>query len=159
MGKAVISMNEISEWSDGLNAKDVLFMLDCCFSGLAGVEEKFDAVNLFPPVNTQEGLKTFVNSLSNASSRYLITAGTKDEVALGSADWNGGLFTAAILAGLNGQADADDDKIITLHELYVFVRKNEPIRAKKFGRDLTPQISNLGTLDDNGEFFFMLNEN
>ncbi|GEM_PF-5466991 len=154
----VISMDDIRKWSDALVAKDVLFVLDCCFSGLAGVEEREDISNKFPPINTQAGLEVFIQSLSSASSRYLLAAGTESEKSFGSAEWNGGLFTAAILTGLNGEADWWNDKIITVHELYAFLRKNVPIHAKKFGRNLTPKISNLGDLNDNGEFFFILNK-
>jgi uncharacterized caspase-like protein len=52
-----------------------------------------------------------------------------------------GLFTYFLLKGLRGDADADRDGVVSLGELYPFVRENVSSRAsRELNRDQTPVL-------------------
>ncbi|MFC1718884.1 hypothetical protein ACFL6S_34855, partial [Candidatus Poribacteria bacterium] len=44
----MISMDDIEQWDRNIgHAEQVLFVLDCCFSGLAGIQSKGDPKKLY----------------------------------------------------------------------------------------------------------------
>ena len=63
-----VSMAELSTWADGwLRARHVVFLLDCCFSGLMSSRGMSD------------GQKKRVDAHLQMKCRYVINAGTKDQ--------------------------------------------------------------------------------
>lgn len=141
----VIDMKQIGSWANNLpNAKQMLFLLDCCFSGLAGVEPK------------SYDFKESFDSMILESGRYLITAGGEDERSYGSvSNWGGSVFTDVLLSGIKGSADGNGDGIVTTFELYAYVKRGVQIEALKVDREQSPLISNIGKQGDKGEYFFV----
>ncbi len=89
----MVTMDDIERWSRLSDAKQVLFLLDSCFSGLAGISTKSDRDDLDI-------------SQINRPSSHLIAAGTANEQAIVGDKWGGSLFTHALIEGLSGDADA-----------------------------------------------------
>lgn len=144
----MISMNQINYWDSLLKPKrHVLFVLDACFSGLAGLEIK----------SKLEDKK--LKRLSQYA-HHLITAGSADERSVASLQrWGGSLFTDAFLQGASGRADTENadygrDGIISLKELMDYLGKRIDEESLKIpGLKMSSQMSRLQPATE-GEFFF-----
>ncbi|MCI5137932.1 MAG: hypothetical protein D3922_05870 [Candidatus Electrothrix sp. AR1] len=147
----MVSMDDISRWDGLLEASQTLYILDSCFSGLAGGQHKGHARKL----TTQQLTKP---------SRQILTAGREGEVALVFEDLGGSLFTVALLEGMRGAADTSSgnferDGVISVNELELYVKKRvgwelDKRQSKlKKSRTMTPQLRDLDFSD--GEFFFL----
>jgi Caspase domain len=92
----MISMGDIQRWDDLLEAKQALFLLDACFSGLAGHRSKAG----------QRDLQ--IDQLAKPA-HHLVSAGTGDEQTIAGDRWGGSIFTDAILRAVRGEADCQDE--------------------------------------------------
>lgn len=139
-----ISMDILKLWSGQLSiagARHSLFLLDSCFSGLAGVELKGSPVDRF-----------YIEALDQESGRHLITSGTASQKSQAGRKWQGSLFTTLFMEAVTkGRADVNGDGVIPVDELYAYLRKAVRTEARQ-----TPQIRDLGDKRrDNGQFFFV----
>ncbi len=140
----IVHMGQIEQWANRLRyAKQALFLLDCCFSGLAGVEQKKYDTSLDP------------DELAAENGRYMITAGDADQTAIAGDQWNGSLFTDVAIYGMNGGADDNDDGVVTTYELFSFVDGAVKSEAKKKNHLQTPRLNNMGGYQDRGQYFFV----
>lgn len=152
----MIDMDEISKWSSLLaHARQSLFILDACFSGLAGIQTKSDKI-----------IDKRIERLAQYG-HHLITAGTENEESVASLkEWKGSLFTDSFLQGVSGRADSatsdySQDGIVSLKELMKYIEDridHETVRLKNrnfFSNTIkmSPQISDLR--HNMGEFFFI----
>jgi uncharacterized protein len=139
---SMISMEDIARWDRYLQSKQALFILDSCFGGLAGVEQK-------ARTPTDEILQQL-----SQSSHMLITAGTAGETVISSSAWRGSLFTDSFILGAKGEAHRSFD-VVTLYSLIAFIQ--ERVAAEKiavnYQNNLTPQVFKLQA--DNRMFFFL----
>lgn len=137
-----ISMEEVREAASVICARHTLFILDCCFSGLAGLRSR-------AAITPRPRLKT----LSDTCVR-IITAGKSDEeVFEGKEGWGGNsLFSRYLLRGLEGFADHDNDGIITSDELYFYIR--DRVMEESSNRQ-TPQARHLVEYGE-GQFVFFV---
>ena len=87
-------------------------------------------------------------------ARNFLVAGTEDHPAL----WdNGGVFTQALVDGLNGKADLNNDRLIQFWELSTYVSDEVARRAseKNVRQEVQPYILDaLGT----GKIIFLSDE-
>ena len=147
---SMISMGDIRRWDELLNAEQVLFLLDACFSGLAGSAAQSEPKEL----NLEQLMRP---------SHHLMTAGTGGEETIASDRWGGSIFTDSVLAAARGAADSSTadsaaDGVVSLHELIDYVQKRvarEKDAAGWSGR-ITPQLRDLRGSD--GQFFFLSND-
>lgn len=145
-----IDMRDLVKWSDRFQyASHVLFLLDSCFSGLAGTEVK-------------EGYDIHANMLDLAemNGRHMITAGSADQTSIANVTrWGGSLFTEMIVNGIKGRADSNKDGVVMTYELFNYVQETVRDEANEFGHKQTPLISNLGSpYKDTGQYFFVYRE-
>ena len=71
----------------------------------------------------------------------LFTSSSSDQTSLGYDQAQSGLFTYYLAAGLQGEADRDDDGVILLEELIEYVSTNVSKEAKNIrGGAQTPQF-------------------
>lgn len=143
---SMIEMGDIERWWLNLAvARQSLFILDACFSGL-GLQSKGDPL--------------YERTIEDLSKRghHLITAGTANQQSYASlSKWGGSLFTTALIDGMKGRADsanadAPKDGIVSLKEMWDYVEKR--IRAEVPSGDMTPQSAGFEVTSD-GEFFFL----
>ncbi len=117
-GKAVwsslVAMPDLEEVSESVPAKHVLFILDCCFGGLAVTRAP-------PPVAAGLGNR----------ARQAMTAGNAEQAVLDGGGGGHSVFTAAVLDALRGQADLDGDKVVTFGELYNHVGRTVETRTQQ----------------------------
>jgi hypothetical protein len=104
-----ISMRQLQALSDRLKAKHILYVMDSCFSGLLTQVRGLQVA----PIQRHYALHT------QFPVRQVLTAGSEGEevVEVGGH----GLFTKALLQGLDGEADVNGDGHITASELSQFV--------------------------------------
>jgi Caspase domain len=133
----------------GASAKQALFLLDACFSGLAGVASKSDTRELQ------------IDQLDKPA-HHLVSAGTAEEETIAGDPWGGSIFTDAVLRAVRGEADAKTsypkDGVVSLSELIGYVKIRVAIEAPAVGwtRPITPQPYKLRPSP--GELFFLTNE-
>jgi len=114
---SMISMNELEVWYRNIQqSRHVLFLLDSCFSGLAGVQSKGKAKDLYLDDLWRPG-------------HNLISAGNANEISYAHmTEWGGSLFTDSFLKGIQGAADSGSDSygkdgVVSLTELMTFYGK------------------------------------
>ncbi len=134
-----ISMTHLQDFSEMIPAKHVYFVMDSCYSGIA----------LTRGGGMQTGSK-YLEEISSRHARQILTAGGADqEVADGGPDGHS-IFTWSLIQGLKGDADLDNNKIITATELGAYVA---PLVANNSSQ--TPAFGNL-VGSEGGEFLFEL---
>jgi len=131
----------IGEQAENVVARHVLFALDSCFSGLAHLGDS--SMTSPEELHLQQLIR--IRADTEPIARNMLVAGTGDQ----SATWeNGGLFTNALIDGLNGRADLNNDGLIQFDELARYVRDRVTIEAGTAGFEQTPDsyvLSQFGT--------------
>ncbi|MFA5117435.1 MAG: caspase family protein [Candidatus Omnitrophota bacterium] len=131
-----ISMQQVREISGRVQAKHILYVMDACYSGQGFTR----AFGVEPSING------YLQKITSLRSVQMITAGGKKEQAV---EVQGhGLFTQYFLRGLDGEADRDNDLIVTASELGAYLM---PQVSRASGNLQTPQY---GRLDGEGEVVF-----
>jgi uncharacterized caspase-like protein len=133
----LIKWDYLTDDSDLIPAKHILFIMDACYGGLALTR------SFFP------GSKRFLHNMLQRFSRQVITAGKADEVVSDSGGPipNHSVFTGHLLEGLKGKAMRDDG-ILTASSLmsYVYERVSKDRHSK--------QTPHYGFLEGDGDFIF-----
>jgi len=128
-----VAISETYEWSKVNKVKHLLFLYDCCSSGLAfnskGMDDDYEKV---------------LTTLSGKGSRIVITAGDANQKTYD------GWFTTSFLNAMNNNSK---DIFITAHDIYCSIRNDIINLSAKHGKDLTPRIWELGSF--NGTFIFV----
>jgi uncharacterized caspase-like protein len=131
-------MGVLSRLSERIPAKQVLFVIDACFSGNIGQIISKDGVY---PEETQKEIETFIKN----KGRDVMTAGTADEKAVMGDKWNNhSVYTYYLLKGLRGGADYNRNKVITLTELQLYLEIKVPKDAKQTPQRITLDSSRGG---------------
>jgi len=121
-----------------LGAKHVTVILDACFSGGSRKTEKVETENLI----AQKGVKVRPKNTWLGDPNFtIISSSTGEETSLGFETSETGLFTYYLCAGLQGKADANNDRTITVGELKQYVIKNVTETSKKISGIQTPIFS------------------
>lgn len=113
-----------------LQSKQVVVMLDSCFSGSGG--RSVIAKGLRPLVNMK---RTAVPENAPIS---ILSASSSDEVTGSMEDQGHGLFTYYLLKGLQGEAAKGGH--VDLESLFLFVKKAVSSGARLQNREQTPQL-------------------
>jgi uncharacterized caspase-like protein len=118
-----------------LGAKHTTVILDACFSGSSRSSQTKGPENLVG----QKGIKLRPkNSWYNDPNFTVISSSTGEETSLGYDESQTGLFTYYFAAGLQGAADFNGDKTITLGELKRYVISNVKETSVKILGQQTP---------------------
>jgi energy-coupling factor transporter ATP-binding protein EcfA2 len=143
-----------------LKCKHFLLILDCCFAGAFRWAEKYRMAGRRSEKLFQQHYRYYSQ---NASWQVVTSASHTQEASdylyLGNRDTNGtkhSPFAQCIIEGLQGKADLNNDKIITLSGLYSYLQNR--FLGISFGiKD--PQNIGMFPLEkhDNGEFMFIPN--
>ncbi|MCI0494072.1 caspase family protein [candidate division KSB1 bacterium] len=152
-----IPMSLIKEISQTIPAKHIYFVMDCCYGGLLLREgrEKIEP--------TQKADYTFLRGLAKNRVRQVLTAGGKGEPVLDGGSGGHSVFTGRLIAGLQGEADFNQDGFITAEELNFFVRQHvhadvqDVVRGHPIYKNVeqTPQY---GKWFGEGEFIFRISK-
>jgi len=136
-------------------AKHILFLMDCCFSGMSALR----SVNIDNVVIPKMPTKDFINSCIEKETVQIITAGGKDELVLDGSVFSGhSPFTGAITQGLESwEADLLNDGILTATELGTFLSRRVSDVANVYGHRQKPIFNRLAG-DKGGDFIIMVSK-
>ncbi len=141
----MVAMTDVERWDRYLTANQTLYLLDSCFSGLAGAAPQSD-------------LEELAREQLSGPARHMLTAGRGSEQTIAVDELGGSIFTHALLKGLRGAADARNglgsDGLVSVAELHGYVQL-EVARLRRlynWRKSITPQFRDLAGSD--GAFFF-----
>jgi hypothetical protein len=149
--KTDVPMAEFMSWMSAQPVKQLLVILDACYSGSAVPGTTRDTSPIFEEVD-----RATLYRLSSGKGKFVMMAGTDKQLAHEGRDWNGGLFTYAILSGLQDKGStAPGRPIITTYELYARAKRLvlEQVRAHGLD-DQIPLLKDLSPAVSEGEFVF-----
>jgi len=116
-----------------LPAREILVVLDSCFSGSGG--RSVIAKGARPLVISME------NPVLAGDKIVVLTASSASQISSTYDQKNHGLFTYFILKGLQGAADTNKDGRIELSELYGYVKPEvERVARREYNNDQVPQL-------------------
>lgn len=116
-----------------LHAKEVVVMLDSCFSGAGGRSV------------IAKGMRPMVLSVENpvlAGGKTVVLAASQGDQVSSTYDQKGhGLLTYFFLKGLQGEADKNKDGSVDLAELFTYLKPQVERKARRdFNNEQTPQL-------------------
>lgn len=113
-------MDQVAQATRDLLARDIIVIADACHSaGVGGQVALRD-------VNVNQINQTFLQELNASTGGLTIfTASQATQASHEGEQWGGGhgIFTWHMLEGLRGQADEDEDRIVTMVEMMEFTRE------------------------------------
>jgi hypothetical protein len=124
MHGTALPMSELKDFLDqSVKAQRVVVFIDACHSaGLSGTKlitrrglEQTEENNVF---------NLYAERLFSEAGRAVLTSSDVNEISQESPSWGGGhgIFTWSLLEGLRGEADTNNDHLVTAGELFDFVR-------------------------------------
>jgi formylglycine-generating enzyme required for sulfatase activity len=144
LSSTAISMGTIKELADAIPAKHILFLMDACYGGIAGIG--FRGIPSTGP--------DYLLQITKERGRQLITAGGADQQVLESSELSHSVFTHFLIQGLeNGLADLNQDGIVPASELYSYLDSRVFTAAKLKGYNQRPEMWALSA--EKGEFVFV----
>jgi hypothetical protein len=135
-----ISMEQIRSLSNRIPAKHILYVMDCCYSGL-GLSRSY---------GTAPTLTGYLRKVASLRAVQIVTAGGKGEQV--QEKEGHGIFTTYFLRALEGEADLDRDGVVTGTELGAYLR---PTVSEASQQKQTPLY---GRLEGEGEVMFFGSE-
>lgn len=102
------------------NAQDITCFIDACFSGSASQAAKQDGMT------NKNYLKTLVR---NDNRLVLFLSSRDNEFSMENPAVGAGFFTRALLKGIRGKSDENDDKKITVLELFKYIYKDVKLHS------------------------------
>ncbi len=108
-----------------IRAQKSLILLDTCHAGAMKLASLASGLAMRGDLDE----KTAITKLQRATGRTVLMASSDKAMALEGYQQHG-FFTAALLQGLNGEADTDKDHRVDGLELAIFVEKRVPIISK-----------------------------
>jgi hypothetical protein len=131
--KTGYSLKRLYEHLSKLPAKEVVVVLDSCFSGAGGRSV------------IAEGTRPMVLSIENpilAGGRTVVLAASAGSQMSNTFKEKGhGLFTYYFLKGLQGEADTNKDGTVSLLELFDYLEPQvERVARREFNNEQTPQL-------------------
>ncbi|HSF11204.1 MAG TPA: caspase family protein, partial [Nitrospirales bacterium] len=144
LADTAISVDLLRELSESLPAKQVLFLIDICYGGIAGRSQRS-----FPPMTSN-----YLKMIASEPARQLITAGGTGQQALAGPKWKHSVFTYYLLEGIGkGKGDLNGDGIIPTSELFAFLDEHVQSAALTHNHAQRPEMWGLSA--DKGEFVFI----
>jgi len=144
LSATAIDMGLIQSLAQALPAKQILFLIDSCYGGIAG--QRFRSI---APMTEK-----YLRAITREKGRQLITAGGADQLAVEGSRWGHSAFTYYLLEGVGkGLADLNEDGIIPTSELYTYLDERVYEAAQLLGHTQRPQLWSLSS--DKGEFVFI----
>ena len=106
---------------ENLHAKHVVIIADTCHSAAIGSGPGTRSVT-----SPSDAVNTYLQAVSASKGGVaLLTSAEANEVSFEDARWGGGhgVFTHYLLTGMRGAADRDHDGVVTVGELFEYVRE------------------------------------
>lgn len=140
LNSTTIALDKVQDWFSKIPAKQLIFFLDCCFSG--GIGAKVLKVELQP--RDPRSVDARLNQLAGAG-RIIFTASSASEPAYEHARYGHGFLTYYLLEALRGAQEIVAEGKISILRLLDFVTDQVRAAANQIGRPQNPSIR--GSLD------------
>ncbi len=137
---SAISMEQIRSLSSRIPAKHILYVMDSCYSGL-GLSRSY---------GVSTSISGYLRKVASMRVIQIVTAGGKGEQV--QEKEGHGLFTTYFLRALEGEADINNDKVVTGTELGAYIRPSVSDASQQ------AQTPLYGRLEGEGEFLFFVGE-
>jgi len=123
-----------------IRATKRIVFIDTCHAGAAAAAGA--AVGAPVQFETHVDIDRLANELAHATGVAVLTSSTGTQDSIEHEDWENGAFTEALLEGIAGKADYEEDGLITIDELNLYLSS----RVKQLtGGKQTPQKAISGT--------------
>jgi hypothetical protein len=132
---SALPMDELQTIFNRIEAERIVVLLDACYSGGAG-----GRTFLAKRTRATALDDLFLERLTRAKGRAIITAARPTELSLELPELGHGLFTYYLLDGLRGAADANRDSIVSLQELYEYVEQQVVQKSRAVGANQHPVL-------------------
>ncbi len=132
-----IANSEITTMLERIQSNKMIFLIDCCYSG--GVTTGKEIIRSVSPPSAK--IQTDVYNDFSGSGRAVISASLPDQVSFELSNLNHGVFTYSLLKAMSGEADLNNDGLITLiSEIYPFLASQVTTMAQKYGFQQNPML-------------------
>ena len=131
-----MSLDELAERLDRIPAKQLLVVLDCCFSG------GFGGARVFAPTARRSMVedRAAVEALARGSGRIVITASGAGEPALETAEFGHGLLSYFLLNALQGLDGLGSDGRVQLLDLFSYAMREVGAAAARIHHVQKPTL-------------------
>ena len=138
--------SEVNDLLAACPAKYKLVIADACNSGSYLASKSVN--NTFSKHTQQDVQDAFFRELNRASpGTAFILSSQADEESLEVSTLHQSIFSYFVLRGMKGEANANDDEVVTVQELFDYVYRKVTAYALKLGKVQTPVIK--GNYDPN----------
>jgi len=135
MEETAYKLGDFYKEINDLDVNQAYVFLDSCFSGVAA-----RAAEMLTKGSRPALLK--VEDIGLATQEVIaLTAATGGQTSNPLAKEGHGLFTYYLLNALSGKADENEDRFVTIKEIYNYVSKHVTRAARRMGKEQTPYIS------------------
>jgi uncharacterized caspase-like protein len=118
-----------------LDINQAYVFLDSCFSGVASRAAEMLMKGSRPALLRVEDVAIATQEV------IALTAATGGQTSNPLPKEGHGLFTYYLLNALSGKADENEDRFVTIKEIYTYVSRHVTRTARRMGREQTPFIS------------------
>jgi uncharacterized caspase-like protein len=115
-----ISMDDVKKIFQRIRSERLIFIADTCYSGAAGGRTMMAS-------KTRANLSDrFYERVSKGKGRVVISSCSANEISKEDDRLKHGIFSYFLLEGLKGEADQNQDGIITVSELFSYISREVP---------------------------------
>lgn len=141
-----IEYTELNDLLTSCPARHKLVIGDACFVGSLWASKSVEPSILETP-DEVEGNAFFRELNRTAPGTAFMLSSSADEESFEISSYGRSIFTHYVLEGLKGAANANDDEVITVKELFEYAASNVRILASRVKKEQTPLLR--GTFDPN----------
>ena len=132
LNRTALSRTELFETILKFNPKSVTMFFDTCYSGQTREEETLLA--------SARPIRIVADEQDTPINFTIFTASQLDQISSGLKDAKHGIFSYYLMKGLEGKADANNDKDITNGELLAYMDLNISQKASELARSQNPSF-------------------
>jgi hypothetical protein len=137
LDRTAINQSELIRLITDANPKSVTMIMDSCYSGMTKTGDALIA-DARPVV-----LRT--DAMTLPRNFTLLSASAPEQISSSSKDLGHGIFSYFLMKGLEGAADLNEDKQITLAEIHAYASQNVKKMASTLNRSQDPQLIGDGS--------------
>ena len=138
LNESAIRRERLIERLKASGAKHITMLLDACFSGLSRDGESLHA--------EARPLAIVPKAPKPSDGVTILSAAQGTQLSLALKPAGHGLFSYMMMKGLEGAADTNGDRIITMAELYAYTLERVNAEASRQGRKQTPVLEGDGAI-------------
>ena len=133
LARTALSRTELFKQIISLNPKNVTIFLDTCYSGVSRDEKTLLA--------SARPVRIVADKQDTPNNFTIFSASQLDQISSGLKEAKHGIFSYYLMKGLEGKADANNDKDITNGELLAYIDQNVAQKASELGRQQNPSLA------------------